>query len=131
MNLLLDTNAWIWWNTTHEELSDPALGAISNVQPEDRLCLSAISVWEVCKLVEKGRLKLGRDIRHWLEVALDIEGLELLPLTPDIAVESTCLPDFHSDPADQIIVATARIHNLVLITADQAIQAYPHVRTLW
>ena len=92
--------------------------------------ISAISCWEVAKLVEKGRLVLPCPIADWLENALAYPGITLLPLTPEIAVESTTLPrSFHKDPADQIIVATARIHDCLLVTADQEILDYPHART--
>ncbi|XXS03098.1 type II toxin-antitoxin system VapC family toxin [Sorangium sp. So ce426] len=82
----------------------------------------------MAKLVERGRLALPCDIDAWLRAALAYPGVLLLPLTPSIAAESTRLPgEFHSDPADQILVATARIHGCPLLTADAKIRAYPHV----
>jgi PIN domain nuclease of toxin-antitoxin system len=89
--------------------------------------VSIISCWEVAKLVEYGRLKLPQDVAEWLGVAL----LQLLDLTPAIVVESTRLPQpFHKDPADQMIVATARMHDCSLATADDKILNYAHVRTV-
>jgi PIN domain nuclease of toxin-antitoxin system len=95
----------------------------------DELAVSVISCWEVAKLVEHRRLDLGRNLDEWLFDALDASGIRLLPLTRRIAVEACRLPgEFHRDPADQIIVATARVHNVPLITADEKIRSYAYVR---
>jgi PIN domain nuclease of toxin-antitoxin system len=93
------------------------------------LGVSAISCWEVAKLVERGRLTLPVPVGPWMQQALGYPGVRLIPLSPEVAVESTQLPGaFHRDPADQIIVATARILNCPLVTLDQLIRAYPHVQ---
>jgi PIN domain nuclease of toxin-antitoxin system len=93
--------------------------------------VSIISCWEVAKLVEYGRLKLPQDVVAWLGIALGYPGVRLLDLTPAIVVESTRLPQpFHKDPADQMIVATARIHDYPIATADDKILDYAHVRTI-
>jgi PIN domain nuclease of toxin-antitoxin system len=94
----------------------------------ERFPLSVISCWGVAKLVEYGRLELDRPVLEWIVTAVARHDLELLPLTPAIAVESTNLPDpFHRHPADRIIVATARIHQIPLLTEDSKILDYPHV----
>jgi len=91
--------------------------------------VSVISCWEVAKLVEYGRLKLDRGIGLWIESALAQSGVLLLDLNPRIVVESTQLPQpFHRDPADQLLVATARVLQCALLTEDGKIAAYPHVR---
>jgi PIN domain nuclease of toxin-antitoxin system len=88
----------------------------------------AISCWEVAKLVELGRLQLSIAVDRWLAWALQ-QPIQLLPLTPEVAVGSTQLPgNFHRDPADQLIVATARHYDCPLVTLDRLIRAYPHVR---
>ncbi len=93
--------------------------------------VSAISCWEVAKLVELDRLQLTLPVLQWLERALTHSGVRLLELTPRIAVESTELPGkFHRDPADQILVATARVLSIPLLTADRKILEYPYVETL-
>jgi PIN domain nuclease of toxin-antitoxin system len=98
---------------------------------EQGLGVSVISCWEVAKLVEYNRLTLPCSIDDWLEQALAYPGIQLLFLTPRIVVESTKLPGtFHRDPADQIIVATARVHDWPLLTADDRILNYPHVKLL-
>lgn len=97
----------------------------------DGLAVSAISCWEVAKLVERGRLILPMEIEPWFDMALDGSGITLLPISPMVAAASTQLPgSFHRDPADQLIVATARVHELRLTTLDARIRAYPHVRLL-
>jgi PIN domain nuclease of toxin-antitoxin system len=127
--ILLDTHIWIWW--IHQ---DPKLSAsinsflLSNYQ--SGIGVSAISCWEVSKLVENHRLILPTPIDNWLFDALAPSGVHVLPLTPEISLESTRLPPpFHKDPADQIIVATSRILGIPLVTEDAKIHAYPHVVT--
>jgi PIN domain nuclease of toxin-antitoxin system len=85
----------------------------------------------VCKLVELNRLVLRQPLAEWINLALAYPGVRLLYLTPRITIESTQLPGtFHRDPADQIIVATARIRRCSLLTADSRILTYAHVKTL-
>jgi PIN domain nuclease of toxin-antitoxin system len=98
----------------------------------DGLGVSVISCWETAKLVEKGRLALAVPVAQWIERALGYPGIRLLPLDPKIAVASTQLPQpFHSDPADQIITATAREMDCPLATDDGKILAYGHVKLAW
>jgi len=105
---------------------------IAHANANDELLLSAISPWEFCKLLEKGRLGISCDAQDWLDVALDMPKLCLVPLSPRLAYQSTVLPrPFHNDPADQIIVATAREKNATLLTKDNRLLEYKHVRTLW
>jgi len=93
------------------------------------LLLSVISVWEVGLLDSKGRLDLFTPCEQWVREALATPGLTLVPLTPEIAVLSTRLPgDFHSDPADRIIAATARITGARLATCDRKMIAYARQR---
>ena len=87
--------------------------------------ISAITVWEIALLAKKSRIALGMDVMKWIEDALALPGLVLGALDPPIAIGSVMLPgDFHNDPADRIIIATARHHSLPLLTADQAILDY-------
>lgn len=124
---VLDTHIWIWWVNGDPQLPPDYLAYIQSEVP-DGLGVSAISCWEVAKLVERGRLQLDRPVGDWLALALR-PPVVLLPLTPEVAVESCRLPGtFHRDPADQIIVATARVLDVPVVTLDQLIRAYPHVR---
>jgi PIN domain nuclease of toxin-antitoxin system len=128
--ILLDTHAWVWWVHGDARLSEEQRKML-DARTVEGIGVSIISCWEVAKLVEYGRLKLPQDVAEWLEVALAYPGVRLLDLSPAIVVESTRLPQpFHRDPADQTIVATARIHDSLLATADDKILNYAHVRTV-
>ena len=128
--ILLDTHIWIWWVHGDARLDARLANHLGQAESQG-LGVSVISCWEVAKLVEHSRLELPCPVPEWFEQALNYPGVRLLELTPAIAFESTCLPgNFHRDPADQIIVATARSHNIPLATADAKIIAYTHVETL-
>jgi PIN domain nuclease of toxin-antitoxin system len=94
------------------------------------LGVSIFSCWEVAKLVERQRLCLAKSVKTWLEEALAYPGIQLLNLTLPIVLESRNLAGFHRDPADQIIVATARIYQCSSLTADEKFLAYTGVQAL-
>lgn len=128
--IVLDTHIWVWWVNGSAELTAGQRQALQ-AHSGAGLGVSIISCWEVAKLVERGRLQLTLPVERWLERALALPGVRLLELTPRIVVESTQLPgEFHRDPADQLIVATARIYDAPLLTADGKVLAYPHVQTV-
>ena len=128
--IALDTHAWVWWTLDPTRLSESQRQAISNNE-EDSIGISAISCWEIAKLCEYGRLELPVGLSEWFDAALAYPGVSLLGLTPEIAIESAKLPgDFHRDPSDRIIVATARVHQCPLVTSDGKLANYPHVQTL-
>jgi PIN domain nuclease of toxin-antitoxin system len=132
MPTLLDTHAWVWWLTEDRRLSTRATSAITTSLAEQDLWISLISVWEVAKKVEKKQLILDRPLDQWLDEAVTSQGLGVWELTRPILVQSCELPQpFHGDPADQILVATARHHRAVLVTKDQRIRRYAHVQSLW
>lgn len=132
MRTLLDTHVWIWWVSEDRRLSARAKAAIEKSQREAALSVSLMSVWEVAKKVEKNQLLLDRPLEQWLDVATTMPGLHLAELTRPILVESCQLPQpFPGDPADQIIVATARHDSAVLVSKDRKIRDYSHVRSLW
>jgi PIN domain nuclease of toxin-antitoxin system len=127
--ILLDTHIWVWWVHGDERLTPTQLELIQSNE-EGIIGVSSISQWEIAKLVELGRLELPISLEKWFAQALTYPGVELIELTPAIAIESTRLPgEFHRDPADQIIVATARIMKCKLVTSDERILNYPHVKT--
>jgi len=128
--IILDTHEWIWWVQADNRLPEKHAEVIKKYEPFG-LGVSAISLWEVAKAVEHGKLSFPIPVKEWLEKALVYPGIQLLNLTPQIAAESTELPgNFHKDPADQIIVATARIYNVPIVTMDDKIRNYPHVKLL-
>lgn len=132
MKYVLDTHVWIWWNMHPQKLSAPVRSLLSNPDRYEELLLSAISPWEFSKLLEKERIGISCNPEEWIAEALDMPKLRLVPLTPTIACRSTSLPHhFNGDPADQIIVATAREENATILTKDQIIWKYRHVRSVW
>lgn len=128
--IVLDTHIWVWWIHNDAQLTNK-LREIIQSHEGGGLGVSVFSCWEVAKLVELKRLILHCSIDEWLDTAIHYPGIQLLALTPEIIIESTRLPgEFHRDPADQIIVATARIHDCPLLTVDEKILTYPHVKLL-
>lgn len=127
--ILLDTHIWIWWIQDETKLSQTAIQTIQDHETKE-IGVSAISCWEVAKLVEYQRLTLSCEITEWFKQALNYPGIKLLELTPEIAIKSTQLENFHKDPADQIITATAIIYDIPLITIDQKIVNYESVKTI-
>jgi len=131
--IVLDTHALVWWVSGDEQLSLNARKAIqAELSKDGQIMISAISAWEIAMLVAKGRLALTMDVDDWLATVASIEGASFVPVATDVAVQSVRLPgDFHSDPADRMIVALARHHSAPLVTADAKIRAYRHVKTIW
>lgn len=121
--IVIDTHIWIWWVSGDASLSPDFRETIERASPEE-VGICAISCWEVAKLVELGRLVLSMPIDDWLLRALSDGRLRLLPLTSEVAVQSTRLEGFHRDPADQLIVATAVVHRATLVTADSKIREW-------
>jgi PIN domain nuclease of toxin-antitoxin system len=122
--LLLDTHVWIWL-MEGLELNKKQQQLINEAAQSHMVGIAAISAWEISMLVEKARVKLRKPTLSWIQDALALPGIELIPLSPEIAVESSQLQgSFHGDPADRIIVATARIHQLSLMTFDKKILTY-------
>ena len=129
--ILLDTHTWIWAHSATKLLSDDVKKRIKKTLADQR-AIASISIWEFAMMVVKGRINVKIDPKLWLDNAIKKSGIKVIELSPEIAMESCNLPgDFHKDPADQIIVATARIHNLTLLTKDQKILQYRHVKALW
>jgi len=126
--ILLDTHAWIWLTSDPDRLGKAARSAI---QRERSRAIAAISCWEVAMLAARRRIELDRDPVSWMEDSLRAEDIELLPLTPAVAVASAQLESFHGDPADRLIVATALAHGALLVTKDEDIIASRIVKTIW
>jgi PIN domain nuclease of toxin-antitoxin system len=124
--LLLDTHAWIWLSIGDREKIRPSLfKKIEEAAENNILRISAISCWEIAVLHRKGRLRLSEDPFDWIRTTLRLTRVQSIPLTFEIAVESELLPgNFHGDPADRMIVASARASQSLLVTADRAIQKY-------
>lgn len=123
--ILLDTHTWIWLFSGSRELSQATIELINKAGKQGKVFISAISMWELSMLAAKNRITLSKSISQWVEESLGQPGVNLALLSPQIAIESSFLPgDFHGDPADRIIIATARIEDLVLLTRDRQILSY-------
>lgn len=131
--IVLDTHTLLWWASGNtEQLSVAASQAIDGEIAAGRIMVSSISAWELAMLVAKGRVALSIDVGQWLSVVSQVEAVRFVPVDNDIAVKSIELPgQFHKDPADRIIVATARKLGGPIVTQDEKIRGYPHVRTIW
>ena len=131
MKYLLNTHTWIWWNMNSKRLSAKVKRLISDPTRYEELLLSAISPWEFCKLLDKKSLTIACDSEEWMNEALDMPKLRLVPLSPTLSFKANNLPQpLHLAPADQIIVATAREENATILTTDQLILGYKEVKTL-
>lgn len=129
MPVLLDTHIWIWLSVEQDRaLSKEAKKAIHHASEK---IISAISCWELAKLAEKNRIAFSIPVLQWIRQSLLEREIRIAGLSPEVAVESTQLQDFHGDPADQIIVATARILGMPLVTSDKRIRRYSGVECIW
>jgi PIN domain nuclease of toxin-antitoxin system len=123
-NVLLDTHILIWLMNGDNSLSKKSQVLIEEARKSGTLFLSAISVWEVGMLEQKQRIILNKSCLEWIKESLHY-GIRLLALTPEIAIESCKLPGYSAgDPADRMIIATARIQSLLLLTCDERILSY-------
>lgn len=134
MRLLLDTHVLIWLAEGWEELPSASRRILDREAGKDGLAVSSISFWETAMLTARGRIGLTRSVAAWRQDVLAVPGLVELPITGGIAIEAVNLPGhLHGDPADRILVATARIEGLRLGTRDARLLDYGrqgHVNTI-
>ena len=131
MTVLLDTHFWIWWVMGQDALTESETRALGSAAEAGQLALSAISLWEAQMLHERGRLRLEIPFDAWLVQAAAPSVVQLIPLDVAVILALNKLPpSFHGDPADRIIVATARARDLALATRDRSIRGSRTVR-LW
>ncbi|MBX3147992.1 MAG: type II toxin-antitoxin system VapC family toxin [Gemmatimonadales bacterium] len=130
MNLLLDTHIWIWSLLEPEQLGPELREALESVGSE--LWLSPVSVWETVMLIERGRLQVPGDAADWIDRMIRRAPIREAPFTFEVALESRRAGLAHQDPADRLLAATAKVHGLTLVTADerllsgQGYQVRPH-----
>lgn len=131
--IVIDTHVLVWWVSNDKSLSATAAKAIKDTLDNgSEVVVSSISAWEISMLIEKGRLVLSMDVESWLDEVAQIDGVRFVPVDNEVGIKSTVLPgEFHKDPADRMIVATARKLAVPLVTADEKIRDYEHVKTVW
>jgi PIN domain nuclease of toxin-antitoxin system len=128
-DILLDSHVWIWVSLDARTSLSPK--AIRVIREAKRKWISAISCWELAKLVERKRIGFSIPVLSWMTRSIHEQEISVADLSPEIAVESTQLRGFHKDPADQIIVATSRVLGIPLVTSDRRILNFPDVETIW
>lgn len=122
MKALLDTHVLIWWLNDRRRLSLAQQEVVGSAQSDEPLLVSDISLWEVATLHGLGRIRLALPLREWLDKAVAPPLVQRHGISPAIAAEVAALPDsFHRDPADRILVATARVLGATLLTQDRRI----------
>lgn len=121
--ILLDTHVWLWaMNGNTEYLSKEFCKFFNKIIKTKNVMISPMSIWEIGMLVDKGRIEIGMDTLDWINQALDVQGMQLLPITPRIAIQSTKIPgSLHGDPVDRLLIASAYEENAVLVTCDKKI----------
>jgi len=130
--IVLDTHAWIWYVSNPEKLSRKAKKAVDNALDQQKIFISSISAWEIAMLVSKKRLELALDVTDWIAASEKLPFFHFVPVDNSIAIKSVGLPQpFHNDPADRIIIATALSLGAAIITKDEKLLSYPHVKTIW
>ncbi len=127
--IVLDTHAWLWWSDGDARL--PA-STRRRIDRAGRLGVPTACCFELASLDRRGRIRLDRGVRAWVRTALDIDGVEALPITADVAIEAGRLPEnFPGDPLDRLIYATAVSENALLVTRDERITAHDPTRVIW
>lgn len=129
--IILDTHSWIWFIDSPSKLSPLAAEAIEESRSSSQVYISSISTWEIYMLEQKGRLRLKISATEWVRRCERLSFLQFIAVDNEIARLAVCLPDFHSDPADRIIVATAQITGAQIVSRDSKILNYKHVQSVW
>lgn len=128
MTFLLDTHVWIWSQEAPDELGEETRAAL--VDAGNSLSISIISTLEISRLVQMGLVELSGSLGSWIQDALNLLKCDTIELSHEIAAKAYSLPSpLHKDPADRVLIATARALDLTLLTADGRILSYSHVRS--
>jgi PIN domain nuclease of toxin-antitoxin system len=130
--ILLDTHVLVWWMTDHARLSRPAASAIRRARAGGGIAIADSSLWELAVLFSRGILRTPGTIENTVRNLVDRSGVNVKPITVEIAVLATQFPeDYSKDPIDRLIGATARAEGLALVTRDEEIRRSPLLKTIW
>jgi PIN domain nuclease of toxin-antitoxin system len=130
--IVLDTYAWVWWVSEPERLTARGRTTIEAAASRGDVHVSSISAWEVAMLVAKGRLELTMPVVEWVALSEALPYLRFVPVDNALALSSVSLEGFsHPDPADRLILATARWLDAAVVTKDRRMRAYRKVKTVW
>lgn len=130
--ILLDTHTLVWWLDLAPELPLAVTNEISKHQKTNSIHVSAISIWEICLLLQKKKIIIQKNLHEWITNLENLPFVSIAPVSHWIFLRSTELPSFfHKDPADRIIIATAQTLGATLISKDDKLLNYPHVKTFW
>ena len=129
MNLLLDTHVWIWSQENPDLLPPQTREAIND--RSNGCAVSVISELEIARLAQRKQIELDRGVEEWIDKSIAVLGAHEIELSRVIAVEAYRLPGaFHRDPADRVLVATARLFGMTLVSADRQLLRYRHVNSM-
>ena len=130
--IVLDTHVLVWWLSNPKKLPGKARKSVAAAATQRAIYISAISAWEIMLLVSKGRLEFSMDAQDWLARCEALPYFHFVPIDNAIATRSVRLPaPFHKDPADRMIVATAVMLGMPVISSDTKILKYSHVKSIW
>jgi PIN domain nuclease of toxin-antitoxin system len=130
--IVLDTHIWIWWLSNPKTLSQRAQTALTEAMEDGTIFISSISAWEVALLVARDRLQLTMEVSDWIAKSEVLPFVTFVPVNNAVALRAVSLPGpFHNDPADRIIVATALSMGAPVVTRDERILNYRHVKAIW
>jgi PIN domain nuclease of toxin-antitoxin system len=130
--IVLDTHAWIWFVNDPRQLSAPARRAAEQAMSREAIYISSISAWEVALLAVSGRMELTMKVQDWIAASEALPFFNFVPVDNTIFTRSVLLPGpLHSDPADRVIIATAIMKGMPLVTKDEKILKYSKVKSIW
>jgi PIN domain nuclease of toxin-antitoxin system len=131
--IVLDTHVLLWWVSDKQKLSKKALSLISReAKHPGQVLISSISTWEIAMLVNRSRLSLKIEVSDFVDQIERLPAVQFVPVNNRVVMASVGLAEpLHKDPADRIIIATAKVNNCQLVTADEKILAYDQVDTVW
>ena len=130
--IVLDTHAWIWFVNNPQQLSVTARRAVREAMSRKAIYISSISAWEVALLEASGRIKLTISVQDWIAGSEALPFFNFIPVDNSIFLRSVFLPGpLHRDPADRVIIATAIMKGMPIVTKDEKIRKYSKVKSIW